>query len=56
LTTNQKVAGSNPAGATIAIQTPQAVAVFFIFWGINVNLARGTFGENYFHKNKIALF
>lgn len=42
---NQKVAGSNPAGATIRTQTPQGIAVFFISRGTNVNSIRGIFGE-----------
>ena len=45
LSTNQKVAGSNPAGATIRTQTPQGIAVFFISRGTNVNSIRGIFGE-----------
>ena len=62
ITTNQKVAGSNPAGATIAIQTPQAVAVFFIFRSANIkmteHLRKPIYLEQFQHtpKNGVSKF
>jgi len=41
ITTNQKVAGSNPAGATIEMQTPQRIAVFFYFPGNKCQFGMG---------------
>lgn len=38
---NQKVAGSNPAGATIEMQTPQRIAVFFYFPGNKCQFGMG---------------